>query len=85
VVVVFGRNVDFIPAEGERVKLETLLPGNEKYPGTRCLSCRAQVTRTTELSDGIRQIELAFRKASFKDYNRGRAKTAKTATTGWAM
>ena len=80
-VVIFGRDVGFLPVVGERVKLETMLPGNAEYPRTRCLSCRARVTKMTELADGNIQTELSFRKASFRDFSqKGRRNPVKAAS-----
>ena len=86
-VVALSQESGFVLSAGDRVRLETLFPGSEKSQSMRCLSCRAQVTKTTELPDGSLHAELTFRKASFKDVGRtDRGKAAKAAIhTGWAM
>ena len=84
--------VGVLPLVGARVKLEVLLPANEQNPVAKCLALRAKVTHTTELPDGSCQVELSFRKASFKDVEQSprrkqlkAAKNAKASANGWAM
>jgi hypothetical protein len=59
------------PAVGEWVKLELLLPlnGNHvpEHVKPKVLSVRARIASVTALADGSRQLELRFRKPTFKD------------------
>jgi hypothetical protein len=72
------------PVVGERVRLELSLPVNFEGAKAKNLSVRARVANVTEMPDGSQQLELHFRKPSFKDS--GKIETpAKSAGNGWEM
>ncbi len=75
----------WIPAVGERVRLELNLPVSNQSAGARYLSFRAKIAGVTELPDGSKRLELTFRKPSFRDRVEGLNGSAKVAGGGWRM
>jgi hypothetical protein len=73
------------PNVGERVELEVLLPVNFKKARAKCLTFRAEVVQVTEPGDGSRQLEVNFRKATFKDVAESNHPKARKAVTGWEV
>ena len=74
------------PDLGEFVRLELQLPVKSRNAGTKYLNVRGRVARTTEMPDGSRELELKFRRASFKDRpENGNGKPARMEANGWKM
>lgn len=70
------------PNIGERVELEVLLPVNFKKARAKCLTFRAEVVQVTDVADGSRQLEVNFRKATFKDLAESTRPKARKAAKG---
>jgi hypothetical protein len=83
------------PVIGEQIRLELLLPVKMKLAKAKCLSVRATVADVAEVSEGMRRVELRFRKPAFKDRPAAKdaaeegpdelAKAAKAAQAKWEM
>ena len=72
------------PVVGEKVRLELSLPVNLELAKPKSLSVRARVANVKDLPDGSQQLELRFRKPSFKDSGKIES-PAKSAGSGWEM
>jgi hypothetical protein len=68
VEIALPANIDVpYPQLGETVHLEVHLPVDFAQAGPKCLTARARVSRTREMTDQSRQLLMTFRRASFGD------------------
>jgi hypothetical protein len=79
-----AHNGPWQPVVGEKVRLELSLPVNFELAKAKSLNVRARVANVTEMPDGGQQLELRFRKPSFKDSGKVES-PAKIAGNGWEM
>jgi hypothetical protein len=79
-----AHNGPWRPVVGERVRLELSLPVNFELAKAKSLNVRARVANVTGMPDGGQQLELRFRKPSFKDSGKIES-PAKSAGNGWEM
>jgi hypothetical protein len=79
-----AHNGPWQPVVGEKVRLELSLPINFEAAKAKSLNVRARVANVTEMPDGRQQLELRFRKPSFKDSGKIES-PRKKAGNGWEM
>ena len=79
-----AHNGPWQPVVGEKVRLELSLPVSIESAKAKNLSVRARIANVTDMPDGRQQLELRFRKPSFKDSGKMES-PAKRAGNGWEM
>jgi hypothetical protein len=79
-----AHNGPWQPVVGEKVRLELSLPINFELAKAKSLNVRARVANVTDMPDGRQQLELRFRKPSFKDSGKIES-PRKSAGNGWEM
>jgi len=79
-----AHNGPWQPVVGEKVRLELSLPVSIESAKAKNLSVRARIANVTDMPDGRQQLELRFRKPSFKDSGKVES-PAKRAGNGWEM